>query len=250
MPYGLYVSAEGAQAQSTRLEVIANNLANIDTVGFKRDLAIFQARYAEAVSQGSVSPGLGKLEDIGGGILVQQTKTDFSEGPLKHTQNPQHLAIRGEGFFVVQKGQETFLTRAGDFFFSARGELVTPQGYAVLNESGQPVVINPSEKDFQFTPSGELQQKDTMQQLALVKPASYQDLIKQGENLFRCVNKPQPLSPGERCVAPGYLESSTVRPTIEMTSMIEASRFMEANLNLVKAQDQMLGSLVGRLMRV
>jgi flagellar basal-body rod protein FlgF len=250
MPYGLYISAEGAQAQATRLDVIANNLANVETVGFKRDLAVFQARYAEAVAKGAVSPGLGKPEDVGGGILVRQTNTDFSEGPLQHTRSPQHLAIRGEGFFMVQKGRDTFLTRAGNFSITTRGELVTPQGYAVLDESGQPMVINPEQKDFHFTDTGELQQKDSAQKLALVQPASYQDLIKQGENLFRCNGRPQPVPSGRRNVAPGYLESSTVRPTTEMTSLIEASRFLEANLNLMKTQDQTLGTLIDRLMKV
>jgi flagellar basal-body rod protein FlgF len=250
MPYGLYISAEGAQAQANRLDVIANNLANIDTVGFKRDLAVFQARYAEAIAQGSVMPGWGNREDVGGGVLVRQTKTDFSEGTLKHTRNPQDLAIRGEGFFMVRKGQENFLTRAGNFSVTTRGELITPQGYAVLNESGQPVTLNPDQKDFHFSDAGELQQKDTSQKLALVKPASPQDLLKYGENLFRCVSPPQPVPPNQRRVAPGFLESSTVRPALEMTAMIEASRFLEANLNLMKAQDQMLGSLVNRLLRV
>jgi flagellar basal-body rod protein FlgF len=250
MSYGLYVSAEGAQAQATRLDVIANNLANVDTVGFKRDLAIFQARYAEAVAEGSVSPGLGKPEDIGGGILVRQTKTDYSEGPLRRTETPQHLAIRGEGFFTVRKGQDTYLTRAGNFLLTTRGELVTPQGYAVLDETGQPMVLNPELKDFQFTDAGELQQKDTSQRIALVKPDSYQDLVKQGENMFRCAGRTQPLPPGQRNVASGYVETSAVRPTVEMTSMIEASRFLEANLNLMKTQDQMIGNLVSRLMKV
>jgi flagellar basal-body rod protein FlgF len=250
MPYGLYISAEGAQAQSSRLDVIANNLANVDTVGFKRDLAIFQARYAEAVAQGSMMPGRGNREDIGGGILVRQTKTDFSEGPLKRTRNPQHLAIEGDGFFVVRKGQENFLTRAGDFSFTSKGELVTQQGYSVLDEDGQPVLLNPDQKEFQFTEAGELQQRDVSQRLALVKPVSPEELVKHGENLFRCNGRPQPVPAGERKVAPGFLESSGVQPTVEMTAMIEASRFLEANLNIMKAQDQMLGSLVTRLMKV
>jgi flagellar basal body rod protein FlgG len=71
MPYGLYISAEGAQAQVARMEVIANNLANVETPGFKRDLAIFEARYAEAIEQGLQDPDTGELEDVGGGVLFQ-----------------------------------------------------------------------------------------------------------------------------------------------------------------------------------
>jgi flagellar basal-body rod protein FlgF len=249
MPYGFYISAEGANAQSSRLDVIANNLANVDTVGFKRELATFQARYAESINKGSVTPGSGELDDIGGGILFRQTKTEFSPGPVKHTQDPAHLAITGEGFFAVKKGNETFLTRAGNFEFNSRGELVTPQGYAVLDESGAPVVLNPDIKEWDISDAGALRQAGGSQNLAIVKPAANEDLVKHGENLFRSTTPPQPVQPADRRVASGFLEMSAVKPTIEMTSMIEASRFFEANVNMMKTQDQMLSSLVNRVLK-
>ncbi|MCC6123428.1 MAG: flagellar basal-body rod protein FlgF [Pirellulales bacterium] len=251
MPYGLYISAEGANAQSMKLEAISNNLANVDTVGFKRELAIFQARYAEAIAGGAVVPGTGALEDLGGGVEVKGTKTDFSAGPLKNTKNPGDLAISGEGFFQVQKGEEKYLTRAGNFQVTARGELITPQGYPVLNDSGQPVVLNPDEKTFEINDAGELMQKGSSpQKLALVKPESLADLVKQGENLFRCPTEVQPVPDGQRRVAAGFLEGSAVKPALEMTAMIEASRIFEANVNMIKTQDQTLGSLISQVLRV
>jgi flagellar basal-body rod protein FlgF len=249
MPYGFYISAEGANAQSSRLDVIANNLANVDTVGFKRDLASFQARYAEAIKKGSVIPGSGELEDIGGGILFRQTKTDFSPGPVKRTEDQAHVAISGEGFFAVKKGDETFLTRAGNFHVNSRGELVTPQGYAVLDDGGSPVVLNLDIKDWSISDTGALQQRGRSQNLALVKPAANENLVKHGENLFRSTTPPEPLLPADRHVASGFLEMSAVKPTIEMTSMIEASRYFEANVNMMKTQDQMLSSLVNRVLK-
>jgi flagellar basal-body rod protein FlgF len=251
MPYGLYISAEGANAQSRKLDTISNNLANVETVGFKRELAILQARSAEAVSRGMVTPGRGALEDLGGGVQVRETKTDFSEGPMKYTKDPGHLAIRGEGFFQVKKGDETLLTRAGNFQVTARGELVTAQGYSVLSESGSPIVLNPDEKTFEFNDSGELLQRGSSpQRLAIVKPESLDELVKSGENLFRCPTAAQPLPDGQRQVAPGYLEASAVKPTLEMTALIEASRVFEANVNLIRTQDQMLGSLISQVLRV
>ena len=83
-------------------------------------------------------PGRGALEDLGGGVEFRETKTDFSEGPMKNTKEPSNVAIDGEGFFQVKKGDETFLTCAGNFIVNAKGELITPQGYAVLNETGKP----------------------------------------------------------------------------------------------------------------
>ena len=81
------------QVNEYRQALVANNMANVDTVGFKRELALFQARYAEQIAQGSGSPGDGSLDDVGGGIMVAQTKTDFSSGPLKHTGAPTDMAI-------------------------------------------------------------------------------------------------------------------------------------------------------------
>lgn len=249
MPYGLYLSADGAHAQALRLEVIANNLANVDTVGFKRDLAIFQARYAEETAQGLDVPGSGSINDVGGGTLVCQTRTDFSPGPLKRTGIPTDVAIDGEGFFLVRKGDQNYLTRAGNFRLTDRGELVTQQGYAVLSDNGAPVVIDMAAGEFQITPDGLVRQREAAVALALVRPAPNDLLAKAGENLFRPGVEPQPVPAGQRRVAPGYLEMSGVRPTWEMVQLIEATRAIEANLQLMQAQDQMLSGLVNRLMR-
>ena len=249
MPYALYISAEAAQAQTERVEMIANNLANADTAGFKRELAIFQARYAEAIEQGAATPGSGSIDDLGGGVHFQQTKTDFSPGPLKRTSSPTDVAIEGDGFFQVRKGQESLLTRAGNFRLTSRGELVTQQGYPVLSDSGSPILVNPAEGPWEITPAGAVRQGDTTQNLALVTPSSFGDLTKTGENLYRPLAPVQPLPAAQRAVSSGYLEMSGVRPTLEMTALIEASRLAEANINLMKAHDQMLGGLVERLLK-
>jgi flagellar basal-body rod protein FlgF len=250
MPYGLYISAEGANAQSYRLDVIANNLANVDTVGFKRDLASFQARYAEAIQKGSAMPGTGGINDVGGGTLFRQTKTDFSQGAIKSTQDPAHVAIKGDGYFMVKKGDETCLTRAGNFEINSRGELVTAQGYSVLDESGAPVILNLDLKQWNISDTGALRQRGRFQNLALVKPASNESLVKCGENLFRSPTRPEPVLPADRRVASGFLEMSSVKPTLEMTALIETSRFFEANVSMMKTQDQMLGALVNRVLKV
>jgi len=251
MPYGLYLSAEGAHAQSKRLEVIAHNLANVDTVGFKRELALFQSRFAEAIEQGMVSPGTGAIEDVGGGVMVRETVTDFSPGPLKHTGLPTDLAIEGEGFFLVRKGDELYLTRAGNFRLRADGVLVTQQGYPVLSDTQDLIRIDPRIGPWEITSEGVVRQSGgATQSLAIVRPQSLKDLQRAGENLFKPLSEPELLPPGERRVAVGHLEASGVEPALEMTALIETSRLLEANLNLMKTQDQMLGGLINRLMRV
>jgi flagellar basal-body rod protein FlgF len=249
MPYGLYVSAEGAQAQAKRIEMIANNLANVDTVGFKKDLAVFQARYAEAIQQGLVPPDTRGIDNQGGGIVVHQTATDFSTGPLKRTGMPTDIAIRGEGFFVVQKGDETFLTRAGNFSLDGRGRLLTQQGYTVLGDTGAPIVIDEANGPWQVTSSGAIRQAGASQNLALVVPQSLGDLVKVGENLFRPLGDTQPLPAARRSVAGEYLELSGVQPATEMVELITASRLVEANMKMMQTQDQMLGGLFNRVLR-
>lgn len=248
MPYGLYISAEGAHAQSKRLEVIANNLANVDTVGFKRDLAIFQARYAEQTQRGGDFAGSGAINDLGGGIHVRETKTDFSPGPLKHTDVPTDIAIDGDGFFVVEKDNQQYLTRAGNFRLTDRGELVTTQGYPVLNDSGTPIVIDRNSR-WELSQKGEIRQRGQVQSLAVVQPKSLGDLAKTGENFFRPLADVEPVAAEKRRVVSGYLEQSQVQPTMEMMDLIETSRAVEANLNMMQTQDQMLSGLFGRLLR-
>ena len=249
MPYGLYVSAEGASAQNRRMEALANNLANVDTVGFKRELAVFQARYSEATQRGQDEPGSGSINDMSGGVYLKQTDTDFSSGPLKRTTNPTDMAIDGEGFFVVQKGDTTYLTRAGNFRLNVRGELVTQQDHAVLNDTGSPIVIDPSNGPWMLTPQGTIRQPGAEQTLALVKAVSRGDLAKCGENLFRPLAETRPVAPEQRRVVSGYLEGSGVQPTTEMVELIETTRAIEVNVAMMQTQDEMSGNLLSRLLR-
>ena len=249
MPYGLYISAEGAQVQSKRLEVIANNIANVDTVGFKRDMAIAQSRYAEAIQRGTATAGSGTINDIGGGVQFRQTVTDFSPGPLRKTGNPTDAAIQGDGFFVVEKGQERLLTRAGNFRLTASGELVTQQGFSVLDSGNGHVKIDPAAGSWTIDSSGSVTQAGSRQALQIVKPASLDDLTKVGENLFRAKNDFRPVPENERSVSGGTLEGSAVQPTTEVTSLIETSRILEANINVMKTHNEMLQGLVERILK-
>jgi flagellar basal-body rod protein FlgF len=249
MPYGLYISAEGAQVQSRRMEVIANNIANVDTVGFKRDLAVMQSRYAEAIERGATSPGAGTINDIGGGVQFRQTVTDFSPGSLRKTGNPTDVALQGDGFFVVRKGQERLLTRAGNFRLTAAGDLVTQQGYPVLGEGNSQINLSPTAGPWEIDASGTVSQSGRRQELQIVKPASLGDLVKSGENLFRPLTDVRPVAAGDRSVSGGYLEMSAVQPTTEMTTMIETSRILEANINVMKTHNEMLSGLIERILK-
>ena len=252
MPYGLYISAEGAQAQSLRMETIANNLANVDTTGFKRDLALFQARFAEETARGFDLHGSGSINDLGGGVEALEIKTDFSLGPLKRTDSPTDLALRDPGgFFVVRRGEEDLLTRAGNFSIDSTGQLVTGEGYPVLAEGGRPIRVDPTGGPITVSPEGMLKQGDNAFLLSLVKPASLGDLARHGENLWAPLAPTEPLTAAERgnAVAQGYIEGSSVTATTEMMEMIETSRAFEANVNMIRSQDQLMGALFGRVLK-
>src|SRR5438105_786119 len=144
MYYGLYMSAAGAQAQSSKVEVLSNNLANVNTVGFKRELALLQARESEAIERGAAARGAGALEEIGGGVRMNATYTDFSAGTMQLTHIPSDLAIdTPNAFFQVQRGDQKLLTRAGNFHVSDQGTLVTASGDAVLASDGGLIELDP-----------------------------------------------------------------------------------------------------------
>lgn len=248
MPYGLYISAAGAHAQSQRVEVLSNNIANANTPGFKRELAVLQARHAEAIDQGEDYPGTRGINNVGGGVFLRQTLTDFGQGVLKAAANATDLAIEGDGFFMVEKDSQRFLTRAGNFQFAPDGRLVGPGNSTVLSEDGRPVIIDPN-LEFRIDKSGAVVQDGNTVNLALVKPRSYGDLAKAGDNLFMPLAPTMPVDPAERRVHSHYLEHSAANPILEMTQLIEASRAYEANIRMIQNHDQTLGSLIGRLLK-
>lgn len=249
MNYGIYISAEGAMAQQTRLEVISNNLANVQTAGFKRDLAIAQSRYAEEVQRGHQIPGMGGIDDLGGGVMTRETVTDFGPGPLNNTGVGSDVAAIGDAFFVVNRDGRNYLTKAGNFQVTSNGTLVTQEGDAVLAEDGENIVIDPNGGPWQYTADGAVLQAGTRRNLALVKPLSFGDLVKQGDNLYHSLTPPVALSPAERKVAPEHLEMSSVKPAYEMLEMITTSRAFEANANLIRTQDQLYGTLLSRVLK-
>jgi len=247
MAYGMYISAEGALAQSLRLETISNNLANVDTVGFKKDLALFQARLAEEPARGLAPAGDGTINDIGGGVMVAETSTDYSPGPMKNTGAETDMAVRGRGFFVVEHDGRPMLTRAGNFQRTNTGALVTQDGDPVLSEEGTPIIIP---GPFQFSEDGTFYSSEGAVRFAIEEPESLGDLVKVGENLFAPLGPMGPLPNELRSVAQGFLENSGVNAVREMVEMIETTRAFEANVNMIRHHDQAFGTLISRVLKV
>jgi flagellar basal-body rod protein FlgF len=245
----MYISAEGAAAQAQRLEVIANNLANVDTAGFKQDVPTFQARFAEAIQQGQAQSGDLSINDIGGGVKVMNVATDYSMGELKRTGNDLDLAINGEGFFHI-KGDDgnQYLSRAGDFAVDTQGRLVTQNGHRpVLDQQGSEIQLLPN-VPWTISPDGFISQGGSIYAIGMSQPESLDEMTKVGNNLFKPGGEVKPLELADRNVRQGFLEMSGASPVRQMMAMIETTRAFEANSRMIQNQDSTLGTLISRVL--
>jgi flagellar basal-body rod protein FlgF len=246
----MYISAEGAAAQAQRLEVIANNMANVDTAGFKQDVPTFQARFAEAIQKGQAQSGDQSINDIGGGVKVMNVATDYSMGELKRTGNDLDLAINGKGFFHI-KGDDgkQYLTRAGDFATDTDGRLVTQNGHRpVLDQSGGEIQLALN-TPWTMSPDGFINQAGTIHAIGMSQPDSMDEMQKVGKNLFKPTGTIKPLELSERNVRQGFLEMSGASPVRQMMAMIETTRAFEANSRMIQNQDSITGTLISRVLQ-
>ena len=246
----MYISAEGATAQGQRLEVIANNMANVDTAGFKQDVPLFQARFAEAIQRGQARPGDGSMNDIGGGVKIIEVATDYSPGAMKRTGGDLDLAITGKGFFQVAGDDgEQYLSRAGAFAIDVEGRLVTQNdNRAVLDQDGSEILLAPN-LPFSISQDGFITQDGSVIPLGLSEPESMDDMIKAGSNMWKPLGPVKPLELNDRDVRQGFLEVSGANPVRQMMAMIETTRSFEANTRMIQNQDSVTGTLISRALQ-
>lgn len=250
MIYGLYLSGQGAQIQTVRQDVVANNLANASTTAFKKELHTAQAHAPFDSVNGTRTWLEGNLDNLPGGVSSGGTSTDFSQGELTRTQGAFDVAIQGNGFLKVANGKETYLTRNGQFSINPQNQLVTrDRGYTVLSSTGGPLGGLDPELPIEVRPDGMVAQGDNdIGKLAVVEPQKYTDLTKIGRNMFTTSGRTSPASP-ETQIKQGYLEDSGVRPVASMMELIESARTLEANVNMIKTQDDSLERLLQSLPR-
>lgn len=251
MIYGLYLSAQGAEVQTARQEVMANNLANASTTGFKRDLLRFQSHRpfdARNGNSGEIPPAFAAMP---GGVTVHEATTDYSPGTLNATGGKFDVALSGKGFFKVSDGKRTYLTRDGQFSVNSRGDLVTRgHGYQVLGPGNGPITGIIGTDEVKIDVDGNIRQgDDTFGPIQVVEPDNPRELHKTGNNLFVATGKLRPVSSDVAPVQQGFLEGSSVNPINEMMQLIETARAFEANINMIKHQDEALGRLLSSLPR-
>lgn len=254
MNAALWAAKTGLDAQQTEMAVISNNLANVNTTGFKQDRAVFedllyqnQTQAGANTSQTTQSPsGM----SIGTGVQVVATEKDYSQGSLTQTGNPLDVAIQGQGFFQIQMPDGTLAyTRDGTFQTNAQGQLVNSSGYLVqpgitIPQGAQSVTIG-SDGTVSVTLAGQsaATQIGQIQLANFINPPGLQPI---GQNLLTqtaASGSPQTGSPGTNGVgtlAQGELEGSNVNVVEELVNMIQTQRAYEMNSKAISTVDQML----------
>jgi flagellar basal-body rod protein FlgG len=254
MTQSLWVAKTGLDAQQTRMTVISNNLANVNTTGFKKGRAAFEDLMYQTVKQAGgattqqteAPSGL----NLGTGVRVVATEKMFTQGNMLQTGNGLDAAINGRGFFqVTMPDGSTAYTRDGSFQVSSQGELVTSSGYAIqpgitLPENAQNVTIG-ADGTVSVTVPGQSAPQQVGQILVadFINPAGLQP---KGENLYTetaASGSPQSGAPGLNglgTIQQGSLESSNVNVVEELVNMIETQRAYEMNSKAISTADQML----------
>jgi flagellar basal-body rod protein FlgG len=249
MIYGWYNSAAGMMVNEYRQDVLANNLANAETVGFKRDVAVFAERQPASVAGQRHGPSARDLRDLSGGLWLGKTHIDYSEASHLRTDNPLDVSLSGPGFLSVQVNGQRLYTRDGRMTMDRDGMLVAAaDGAPVLGRGGQPIQLNPYGGQARIDTDGNiLQDGARVAQLELVDFKDYDALRKVGDARFAGPDQGAVAAPA--LVHAGFVESSGAQPLSEMVDMIEASRAYQINAQMVSLQDQSLGRLISVISR-
>jgi flagellar basal-body rod protein FlgG len=269
------------RAQQWRLDAIANNLANVNTDGYKRDVAAFKAFpellirrqdddgvYLHPFGSADAAPIVGKM---GTGVELNELYTCFEQGSFKETSSDFDIALDGKGFFAVSTPWGERYTRNGSFQLGKEGYLETKEGYPVLGENG-PIMVKANnflvDKDGRIWINAAISDdpnvmvsregntwEDTVQldTLKLVEFDLDRYLEKQGSSLYRESDTSGPamiIEQGKRPkVVQGFVEAANVDPVVEMVQMIEVNRSYEANQKVIQVEEAALGTLINQVMK-
>lgn len=257
---GIYSSASGMLVNQKEQDIRSNNLANVNTTGYNRDISvkgdfrdILIRRLEKGKDVSDLKSGIGSIiGHLGTGTTLEESVTSFEPGELKETDNQFDLAIDGEGFFTVEgPGEELYYTRTGSFTLDEEGVLVTQQGHPVLSEGGEEIELGQSE-DIYIDREGFVfldEEEEPSYQLGMNDFENPQGLLKVGENLYLETDvSGEPVELDENTeILQGYLEGSNVNTAKEMAGMIQALRAYESNQMALTTQDEALQQAVNRV---
>lgn len=252
---GLYTAYTGMRVQQDVMNVVSNNLANVDTAGFKRDkLGIRSFREVLAVKQNDpnlISPNrIGRMRL---GVTSSLAYTSFDQGPLKNTERKTDIALEGKGMFVVGKRLENgtfkeYYTRDGGLAVNQLGQLMTKNGEFVLGENG---IIQVENGKFTITQTGDVynDKNEFVDKMRLTSFTDFAELRKVGNNLYTPTEhmKTQPFT---GVVVQGFLETSNVNTVQEMVEMISVMRAYESNQKVLTTFDATMDKVANEVGRV
>jgi flagellar basal body rod protein FlgG len=239
-------------ASSYRQDVIANNLANSETNGFKRDLAVFHERQTEAKERGAGSSSNPLLENLTGGMFASPTLVDHSQGDLESTGHASDAAIEGSGYFMVDDHGTQRLTRNGQFLTDASGNLIVGDGSGqrVLDSDRKPINFD-SRHPIDIGKDGTIsQQGKAVARIGVFDVPDPNKLSKHGGTLMDYPEMDQAKISANSVIHSGSLEHSNVDPAVELTQLMSAQRELEANANMIRYQDQTLSRLVNDVAKI
>ncbi|MBL8990310.1 MAG: flagellar hook-basal body protein [Phycisphaerae bacterium] len=259
MNYGSYMSASGVLANLHRMDVWSNNLANVNTPGFKADVVSMRLREAARVEDPSLAfaPSNAMLERLGAGVKLGPSRVDLSQGSIEVTNRELDLALRGNGFFTVSApvdggGTEVRLTRDGRLSLNARREMVmAASGLPVLDDKGKPIAL-PNGGQVKVDGDGRIRQGGVeVGRLAVVSVDDAETMPKAGEGLFRpTAAQFSRRKAGAATVEQGALERSGVDPIAAMLEIGKAERAVGSNLRMIQIQDELMQRTIGTFARL
>lgn len=247
----MFISASGALTAMYRQDVLSNNLANLETVGYKPEVSVTRQRGVVRDEDGLEDfPSNALLERLKGGVLLMPNRVDFTQGVLQTTSSPYDLAIRGEGFFRIQGDEGERLSRDGRFTKSRDGLLVNGEGRAVLDDSGGTIQI-PDGPAVRILGDGTiLQDGRAIARLGVVQPEETSDLTKEGHGLFR-VNETAPAPRSARGeVVQFHVEQASVDEIQMIMQITGASREVESNIGMLHQAHRLNDLLINIFGRV
>jgi flagellar basal-body rod protein FlgF len=252
MENGSLVGLSRQIALERELDVISNNIANINTTGYKADSVVFQ-EHLMPVARGNQYRANDRQLSF---VTDRATWLDLSQGPVERTGNPLDVAISGNAFLAVQTPRGERYTRNGALQVNAAGQLVTSEGLAVIGQSG-PIVLQNGDRDISISTDGTISVRegrnttDSLRgKLRLVDFANPRRLQKDGTSTYAAPDGMQPRAATDVRVSQGAIEKSNVRSVLEMTRMVEVTRTYTQVAGILQTQSDMRRSAIAKLAEV
>jgi flagellar basal-body rod protein FlgF len=242
MENALLIGLSRQMALGRELDVIANNMANVSTNGFRAR----QSRFVEYLMPGASADAFRRPDRAVSFVAEAGTALDVTGGPIERTGSPLDAAIKGDGFFVVQSARGERYTRNGAFSLNPQGQLITSDGDLVMGESG-PIAFSPQESGISIGADGVVSTDQGQRgKLRLVRFPDAQSLKNEGANLFSASVPPQPAGAAVRVEA-GAVERSNVKPLLEMTRLMDVNRAYTNISSMIGRMDELRRTAISRL---